>query len=244
MPNEWLIQHLRLSFFSSDDRPTANPEPLFLDLTGVEPEVEEWRGGRIFHRRVAVVGDRRVELVEQPYRVDFVQIGQQNLDVAAVSGSIEDASLGTQESLPGLMASAGIISSRVSNPIRVALGGLFFVPTQSVTESYQILGQAFPNLDLVPERTSDFTIQMNRFRQSKAFPGLRVNRLSTWQAVTMSLLSEAGATVRQDGSHWVQAVLDVNTDAANRAVFGQDAVPGILEEMARSVHELLRAPTA
>jgi hypothetical protein len=74
---------------------TSDPESLFRDLTGGDFEADERRGvAATFRRRSGLVGARRRELIEQPGRVDYTVLGPVDLQVAPISGSLADASLG------------------------------------------------------------------------------------------------------------------------------------------------------
>lgn len=79
---------------------------------------------------------------------------------------------------------------------RMAVGAVLELPTQTRDESYVILSR-YLNFDLDPATSSDFHFQINRFRDSHAISGLRVNRLTKWSA-SVSMVRSLRMMISQD----------------------------------------------
>ena len=134
----WLIHHFRISLFSLRAKALKDSatESLFIELTGVNPDTEEWHGARTVHRRQALHGGKRFELLEQPARIDLTVLGPTNLEMIGTDIEPQDAAIGGLDALDSLEQAAMKLFESCEEIIRVAFGGLLYIPTESDVETY------------------------------------------------------------------------------------------------------------
>lgn len=125
----------------------------------------------------------------------------------------------------------------------MAVGSLLFCPVHDPAVAYEMLKERFSGLPLNYPETSEFTIQMNRRRVASTVEGLQINRLSNWNASSITaLLDGARHAPPGQGVHWLQAVLDVNTEAENTQVFPGASLSDLAAELAAQIPLLLANP--
>lgn len=230
----WLIHHFRVTMFTTQDRPVPGDlvEGLFESLTSLQPETDEWRGNKAFHRRSGNSSVQRFELTEQPHRLDFTMVGPSNLELASFDGTLEAAALSPLSDLDSFKLIADRIYANSEPPIRCAVAGLLYLPAISVHESYQHLKQLIPAMDLDYDHTSDFMLQINRFAASSVVEGLRLNRLAIFSSLSSGfvVMPQAQGPLAT-GGHWTQLVVDINTSQGNTTSFDKQIFDGLREEM-------------
>ena len=123
---------------------------------------------------------------------------------------------------------------------RVAFGGLLAQIVESDEAAYKAVSNYLHSVRLEPG-ISDFMYQVNRRRESKVVPGLKLNRLSTWIVAQVATVTEeifvgpagpvpARSTVSQS-SHVCRLNLDINTAPEFSGEFARESVPALFSEL-------------
>lgn len=71
--------------------------------------------------------------------------------------------------------------------VRLAVGCIMNISAQSRKDAYDILAPYLHAVKLDSENSSDLTYRINRPRGSLSAPGIQMNRLSTWNAITAQI---------------------------------------------------------
>lgn len=238
MTHPWLVQHFRISIFSSDlgAVPQDKGEGLFSDLTGSPAEVDEQRANKTIRRRQGSFGSNRAELLQQPFRVDFTLLGPFNLEIAAMQSGLSDASLCTLEQTIEFRPLVERLFAHVATPVRLAFGALLFIPEESPADAYKRLQGLLPSINLDPGHVSDFILQVNRFVDSAALPGRRLNRMSTFNATSYGISMVSGSGIQAGSAATLtQLVVDVSSDAANLQIIDTQVFNQLCDELFEAI---------
>jgi hypothetical protein len=96
-------------------------------------------------------------------------------------------------------------------------------------------------IDVVPEgEASDFLYQVNRYRPSRAFEGINVNRLEKWSVAQIQLVAlnvGSGASTGQ-ALFFMSLDMDVNTSADFAGQLPRDRIDAIIEDLRAAAEEL------
>lgn len=112
---------------------------------------------------------------------------------------------------------------------RLAFGTVLVMRAADASAGYKKIQHYMHSIKINPQEASDFFYQINRPRQSKICPDIRINRLSRW---SVSLLGTLGVTVDPVASkattsiqrqHVCRLELDINTPVLNNTISSDDA---------------------
>lgn len=231
----WQAESLRLSAFPSPA--TAITEPTWwTDLLGEPPERKISRPKMGGQQEEGPLEIGKLRLVVQPTRVDWV--------FGAISPKEEEAetfpTIGpfpkTLDTFLRLMFGWFGLETCPSLK-RLAFGAILFQPVDNRKAGYKQLSTYLHAVKLDPERSSDFTYQINRPRDSTSgVPGLRINRLSKW---SVSLIQTVAYTLETTSVSLVQGrelsvcriELDINTTPDFQGELSREQLPGIFKEL-------------
>ena len=172
------------------------------------------------------------------------------LDVTLVAAVVEGTasvapSLGSFEAIGAAFLDLCVhwLRAQPSSFRRIALGVTARIPTVSLAAGYEKLAEFLRDSVNISTNSSDFFYQINRPRDSKAKPGIKLNRLSRWSvqrtqyaAFTMHLAQPTASTILGDPSYACRVELDLNTTADNA---GDLAAIDLLTELKELAAELL-----
>lgn len=244
---DWYLHHCRLSMIGAGVqllRPEA-AEAVFRDLFGSDHEVDEYRSNRTVRRRQGQADRLRVDLLEQPGRVDATWMSLAPLEAIGVEAADEIA-IGKLEAIQNFHDQAIKLFEASSDVHRVACGGVLFLPAKSPSESYNQMQRLVPKLNLSYEQVGDFMLQLNRFRNFDAAPNLRLNRLFTLNSLRSALIQHpaplTSSALTQIGGCWTQLAFDVNSDASNTRPLISGQFAAMLPELLNSVEFLAGTP--
>jgi hypothetical protein len=247
----WEAESLRMTVFVA--RPVATGlEKVWLLLQGAEPEILTASPKAGTRQLEGPLNTGRLTMLESPGRVDLVNTAQSPLQAAiTVDGPTSIAPLA--DALAEFMPLATRWLSALEVPVtRVAFGAtLSGAPCSDRAAAYRALQPYLPSLRLDPDTSSDFTYQINRFRQS-AVPALRgvvLNRLMKWAAilryqalfqVPLSQQATAGpAVVRMHNAVTRPHVeVDINTAAERIEPLPPEAFVALVQELQDLVIEI------
>jgi len=128
---------------------------------------------------------------------------------------------------------------------RLAFGATVLLPVENQQAGYRQISAYFP-FQLDPEGSSDFSYQINRPRDSTSgISGLRINRLSKWSVVrvTMGELALGPAVVGYSArqAHDVcRLELDINTAPDFQGELSREQLPQIFQELVNLGREIVR----
>ena len=130
---------------------------------------------------------------------------------------------------------------------RIALGTQAMLPAESKAQTYRLLQSYLPAVKL-DEDSSDFIYRINRPRESKSgIDGLRINRVSTWMSIMMSLgqfSPDPRVGIKAIGlgqrAHACRVELDINTAQEFQGQLRHDQSVLVFRELVESAREILR----
>jgi hypothetical protein len=119
--------------------------------------------------------------------------------------------------------------------LRLALTGKMIQPAATRQDVYRTLRSYLhlPTELFEPNPPNDFSMQINRRRNSTVVPGLEINRVSTWskQNVDVPLGPRAGTPFQWPDVCHSAVELDMNTAPERSELLPHDALPRLLEEL-------------
>jgi hypothetical protein len=126
--------------------------------------------------------------------------------------------------------------------LRLAVGMQALLPSQGRDAAYGDLLRRLQlhRLDVVDAQ--EFTLQINRPRQSQVLNGLLVNRLSKWSVHRRILTAQAGGTgrvIQAPPNFGMHVETDVNTDGELEEPLPRERVTGLVDELIRLSLELI-----
>lgn len=240
----WLLQHLRLSFIATSD--PAGPmlsiddsESLFADLWNAQVDLEEKKRNGSVRKRQAEFSTHRVEVVEQLNRIDIMWMSKSSLEMASLEGNVADAALAPMAEFKSFLEVFTVLSNKLQNVSRIAIGGISYIPTQNVNESYEILASFLPKLNIVFGEVSDFAIQLNRPLQLKLSEilSIKLNRICSLASMSSKILAGTNpeSVSEIQANYWTQIQFDINTDAGNRISFSSEERQKIENELIEGI---------
>ncbi|MFT9447806.1 hypothetical protein [Gluconobacter japonicus] len=228
---DWLLQHLRLSFIATSEPasmmlPPDESESLFSDVWGVEVELDEKKRGNLFRRRQANLASSRIEIIEQHNRTDIMWMSQSSLEMASFEGNIAQAALGKASEIEAFLNVFGVLASKFATTSRMALGGIAFIPKNTIHEAYAVLSDYVPNLKIEFGKVKDFSIQINRPTSESIDENLSfdVNRIINLNAMSSKFMAGTSPDSMNEttADNWAQLQFDINTDSAHKNTFTND----------------------
>jgi hypothetical protein len=231
----WTVDQLRLTLFHQVGDLPNNFDDEWRKLTGEEPESQTIKktGDRM---AVGPFAEGRLFLHTTPGRIDWV------LSTMTIA-----------ETKPAMLFSptvdvfsAAISSWLKSHPftLRLAFGAALRRQSLSEEDACMKASEYLP-FDLDPKNSADFAYQINRRRNSKVFPSLKINRLAKWSVVqfvaaivAVELPLRLGQSQVLPAEFHCQLELDINTAQEPNEVFPQDRVPELFGELVNLGREI------
>lgn len=239
----WQAEILRLTAFPSPAAQLGEPA-WWKDLVGEPPETkisQPRAGGR---QEEGQFEGRKLVLRVEPTRVDwlFTPIDDQAQGVKGIptTGAFP-------ESLRiFLQLILRWFKLETCPPVqRLAFGATVLLPVENLQAGYRQISVYLP-FQLDPEGSSDFSYQINRSRDSvSGIRGLRINRLSKWAVVrvTMGELALGPAVVGYSARqihHACRLELDINTAPDFQGELSREQLPQIFQELVNLGQEIIR----
>jgi hypothetical protein len=243
----WQCESLRLSALWSSPE-GAESALSWESVVGAPPEVRESQPRQGTTRDAGPINDGAtiLELRTAPGRADWLLLPAISTTMLTSTtfpnvGNVDEA-LHQCETL--LFEKA----ARSYSVPRFALGLTAIYPAADRDASYALLTKKLKTIrpDLVG--ASEFLYQINRPRQSKAVPGLTINRLSRWGSVVLTgVIMPQAPNVAQSFSHAIpskqihamRAELDLNSGLEQQTPIRPDDRLELLRELARLGPEIL-----
>ena len=211
----WIALGLRLTVFPSEG---IDPKEAgwWADVVGSDPDVTATEGKGLKRVERGAFEGGYLVAETQPHRIDWYLRASEEpgmLTLLQDPGSVPSLDVALERFRPPVLAWLGGEPVPVS---RMAVGMELYQPCETREEGYELLDDLIPAVTLDGENTSEFTYRINRPRDSTiGVPGLRINRLSTWSVVKLSLsvqqVGVEGAEVELGTEHAARVELDVNT---------------------------------
>ncbi len=230
----WQAESLRLTVFRL---PTAvAPESLdwWKGVVGSEPE-NRVESPRINVRREdGLFLGGRLSLNVSPARIDWVLAAESKPEeVSTGLGPVEEGVKRFMEALNGWL--------KLARPVqRLAVGVVASLGVPDRLSGYRAIQGFLQDVKLDAEHISDFLYQINRPRQSKVIPALKINRLSKWSVSlsrTLQLIVGAAPQASFGGPEEFacRLELDINTAAEHE---GELPTLDVLPELVRLALEI------
>ena len=236
----WETESLRTTVFPSPDAPIES-QNWWTSVVGESPETEVARV-KIGERQIqGVYHGARLTLRIQPARIDW------SLTSIPSPEPPEDfPTVGRFEETCGYFRELMERWLPMSPPVnRIALGGIFVLPVETLTDGYKQLAAYLPAVKLDVDGSSDFLYRINRRRTSKTgIQNLQLNRLSTWSVVSMEILTLGpGGTMKAirggSPSFACRVELDINTMAEFEEELNPQQSMKIFKELVGTAGEIL-----
>jgi hypothetical protein len=207
---DWQTQLLRFTLFTPVVLPGS--ETIWRNITGRDPDIDENRVRETIRRQSGPVGDRQLEIVVTPGRVDVVM-------VPGLQDGLPGMYFGPAEAeIPGFVA---LVRSwldqiaRVENIHRLAFGAVLVLMVHDRNASYRKLDRLLPSVRVDPVNTREFLYRINRPKMY--FGNLELNRVTTWNSgarKTFGLSASAGQpSTAISEEFFVRLEVDNNTPA-------------------------------
>lgn len=238
---DWLVEKLRCTvFLDVENMESVDPQEWWDSTIGESPEQTVTKPReRDFQFSKDHFGGS-VTLQSQPTRADWQLFGKRPEDELPSLPILGPVS----EYFPTFLK---IVQPWLGNlpPIkRIAFGAVLLIPVRNHQDGYQTLSIFLPDMNIDVEKSSDFTYQINRPRDSStSIDGLEINRLSKWSVLlargfTISVLGNAETVELPDGLYAVRLELDINTNPDFKdPLLGKD-LPAIFQELVENATEI------
>jgi hypothetical protein len=230
--SNWQAESLRVTAFPVPGTPIKEPT-WWSDLVGKPPEVRSKRLSQGTFQDEGLIQELKLTLSAQPSRIDWYltlpEPGEASTALRAVGP--------LHESLKTFVPLMKSWLKVVVPPQRLAFGAALFQPVEDKISGYVQLRRYLPGIAIDPERSSDFSYQINRPRDSRTeIPGLRINRLSRWSVAlrggTQLRLSPHGVQAFSLGeSLAVRLEIDINTPAEFNGELPRERLCDIFDEL-------------
>jgi hypothetical protein len=229
---------LRLTaFLHPDERPT---EPAWWsEVTGTQPEQRISKPARGELQDSGLIGTATLSVSLQPGRVDwFISPGpfEPTVDLVVAINSVGPF----PEQFREFTSMMGRWLPAAPRIFRMAFGAVVLEQAASKEAGYRKLGEYLRDVTIDATGSEDLLYQINRPRQSRVIPGLRLNRLSKWSVAYFQRLrvglaaSPAAQPQLGDRVYACRTELDISTPAEL-----SDVLPsGNLSELFTELSEL------
>jgi len=126
--------------------------------------------------------------------------------------------------------------------LRVAFGGVLLWQTEDNRQTYDRMRELLASVTVEPNAMQDLIYRVNWPRQSIAAPDIKLNRITTWNAMRygINLLQASSSQLVATPTSEVFAVrleFDNNTDASRTEPIASDLIQPILEELVQMALE-------
>lgn len=240
LPNieQWHADHLRLTIFV-DKIDSVEPSVLWERLTGSKPEVitSKPQSGE-----VSAFGPYRdnltLELKTTLNRLDIII----NSKLDPVIGLMAIPSIGTISIIQELLSNLSEILFKEwkSNVLRLAVGTNMNVRIDDSRSGYAVLKEMLPFLGFDLDLVSDFSMQLNASRPSRADVGLMLNRIVKWAVARVEFGSIPFGNLSSTVQHYGRLELDFNTPADHKLPLVLEHLNSIVNELSGDVLSLLK----
>jgi hypothetical protein len=111
------------------------------------------------------------------------------------------------------------------------------MPVPDRTTAYRELQRLVPSVQFDSEHTREALYQINRPKQSRALPGIELNRITKWNSVKQGQIFasiEPGVpptVVTSDSEHFVHCECDNSTPQDGTAELDAKVLPSLFEEL-------------
>lgn len=242
---DWEADALRFSGFYPVTG-SASLDLLWADLGIGEPDSVTASPRSGLYKAEKAVERAKITLSGDLARMDLIISAHE--ETTAPSGAVTDPVAFSMDKFVNLLPRFNELSGRalVSGCLpsfkRIAFGCRGYLPTSDRVASYYKLSAYLPAVRIDPENSSDFLYRINRPRISIEAPELRINRLTTWSAVTLSVFAVqliSQQVQESSATHWCHVDLDVNTDAGRQTPLESHMLRSVFVEMLGLGRELL-----
>jgi len=140
-------------------------------------------------------------------------------------------------------ATAPWITNATFPIVRIAFGASLLSQADDRKQAYETLQSLLKSLAIAPERMRDLLYRINWPIESKAVPGVMINRLTTWSTLRVftKLIQIGGGHVGEPEPspevYAVQLEIDHNTDEARTQPFDQGYIGPIFNELVEFANE-------
>ncbi|MER3422349.1 MAG: hypothetical protein C4293_03070 [Nitrospiraceae bacterium] len=230
---KWKTQLLRMTVFPLRD--FAPPtDSWWVALTGQDSDSKTSRPKKGEYEEEGNFESTRLILKIEPSRIDWVmrplEVDDKEEPVFPVLGEFSKNIDGFQQLM------LRWLSMDVCPPVkRLAVGATLIQPVHDRIAGYKRLLEYLPSIkDINPEETSDFLYQINRPRKSLHMPGLKINRLSKWSALSFQFVAldpSIAVTMTTHEAFACRVELDINTAKEFSEELGKEMIPSLLKEL-------------
>jgi hypothetical protein len=210
----WSARTLRLTAFLRSDNPIEAISPdAWGRATGQTPAIDQSQPRQLSRVHGGPIGPgflmlqiqglaRRVDWIMEP-APDDPSGGVPPLEL----GPVETALAAFNEVVRGWLATTDIVANRL------AVGTIAVMPEPDRITAYKALQDFLPSVKIDPERSRDFQYRINRPKLSRVLgPDVELNRITTWNALRLRLLSPSGP-VSAFGGEFAAVECDHSTPA-------------------------------
>ena len=206
-------------------------------VTGEAPEAIESKPKFGIYQAAGCFGKGRLILNIEPNRIDWLYTKDQQNNIEN-SFWIGDYLIEKQAFFKALEK----WTPSCPPSYRIALGTILLETTDNLINGYHHLSKLLPAIKIDAENSFDFSYSINRPRFSKVLKNLKINRLSKWSVVTISL-QIINPSVRQNFDKISETFacrleLDVNTTADQKDPLPQESLHKLFSELEKFTVEI------
>jgi len=227
----WLVEHFRVTIFPIIGQ-DIDPQKVFLEIAGTEPDEVHTRKDSDQQVLLVSTDDYLLQLVVQPDRVHWYLGVNPIPNRASTFPPFGEYREKLNEFTD--LCHRWFNCKLIPEVERIAYGAGLFYPVDSKEEGYKLLHRFIPSIDLDPENTSDFILQINRLRTlDKPIAGLRINRLAKWlvlliQSANLGITSAGLTPKRQAEAFTLRLELDLSTGQEWNKPFVSEVVEDLM----------------
>lgn len=233
--DNWSVQQLRLTIFSSERFPVS--EILWKELTCQEeaenrisvPAGRQYSGKMLNGMLALTITASRVDII---LGFDPEKIAETGSDQLPVIGPWSDVVE------PFIAVAEPFLINLTIPVVRVAFGAALLLQVGSRAEAYEQLSQALVSVKVDVENMRELNFRINWPQESQAIPGLMLNRLTNWAAVIarINVVLPTGTTT-SDGLDAISLEIDHNTSPDRQDPFDNAQIVPIFRELVRLASE-------
>ena len=239
--DKWLAQQLRISIFPEigilDSSKDLWPKSKKIGLDN--ENIDKNAGIKTYEGNFA---NFKLALAVSPIKIDLVffvalpfQIDKNNTQINTIGTFRESINIFSE------VSAIWFKDNNFPKIIRLAFGANLIKSAESKKDAYAELAKYVP-LEINPEKMSDFNLRMNLFKPSKIIDKLIINRLSTWNSLTITpelALIGAPHTVKMLPPKYISHVeLDINTSQENKEAIDENKVLELYDELINNAIEV------
>jgi hypothetical protein len=227
---DWQAEVLRLSLFTITNQ-SLNAEKWWPLVTSEEPEQVISQPKKGIYRAIGAFGKGGLTLNIEPSRIDWLYTPAQNppddaeMPPYTIGGAINERDFLFNAVKPWL--------SQCPDIIRIAYGATLFENVKDIISGHRRLADFLPKVEIDAENSTDFSYSINRPRESRIIPGLKINRLTKWNIMHFGVLElNTGVSVDIPENIACRLELDINT-------FQKHTIPIPTESLVQLFQELI-----